>query len=795
MLTSALLLTVSGVSAAQNTGRITGRISREDTPLAGVQVVVQETGAAEWTSREGTYTFSGLRPGSYTLILTLADRSATEVVSVSTATPAIVETLVDWPLSFVETLVVEAASRQVERIVDAPAPVTRLDADEIGRWGTQAQVPRLLASAPGVQVTQGGLFDFNVNARGFNDMVNRRVRTEVDGRDTSQVSVMGLTAWSGLPFGPDEMESLEFVRGAGGALYGAGAFNGVMSIRTKTPDASPGSRAKLTFGDLGTIRLDARQAGRLGGWGFYKVAGGYQRSGDFARSRVGTTEYAPGELPLEFIPLASDHVTLAYGTARVDRPFPNGTRLVAEGGTARTEDSVSTTNLGRYQTESLDQPWGRVEFTSSRWRVRGSVTGEDLDNALSLSSGVGSYSAGYNLQMSGETNHTFGRGRGRFLAGASIGRQTVDSRNPAGMQTIWAERQIVNEGSVFGQAEYAFTPRIKASGAMRVEANSLHDPTVSPRGALIYSITPSQTVRFAVAKAFKSPTVAETRLEAAIAPSLDLSPIERALDPSLGGARLGFERIPVLAVGNAHLKVEVVTAIDVGYSGLLAGRTWLTVTYYRNRLSTFTSGLLPQVGTSLGRLNPDFGPYRVPAGVSATAAAAIEAALSAALPSYLFASLTNLEDGSPAFAVLSLGNFGKARTQGLEIGTTSALRGGFRVDASYTLFDYALTLAAPDVPLLPNTPRHQTSLGLAYGGPGLTLGVRYRRTSGFDWLSGIYSGRVPGYGLTDVQASYPLNDRLRVGVDASNLFDNEHYEMFGGDLIGRRALAHLMVSW
>jgi hypothetical protein len=41
----------------------------------------------------------------------------------------------------------------------------------------------------------------------------------------------------------------------------------------------------------------------------------------------------------------------------------------------------------------------------------------------------------------------------------------------------------------------------------------------------------------------------------------------------------------------------------------------------------------------------------------------------------------------------------------------------------------------------------------------------------------------------------PLTKRLTLGVDVANLFDNAHYEMFGGDVLRRRALAHLTVGW
>ena len=114
---------------------------------------------------------------------------------------------------------------------------------------------------------------------------------------------------------------------------------------------------------------------------------------------------------------------------------------------------------------------------------------------------------------------------------------------------------------------------------------------------------------------------------------------------------------------------------------------------------------------------------------------------------------------------------------------------------SYTLFDYTLTLQAPDVPILPNTPRHQASAGFSYVVPRFDVAVRYRWTDDFEWLSGVFSGRVPAYSLVDVQAGYLFTKRLRAGVDASNLFDNDHYEMFGGDLLGRRVLAHVTTSW
>ena len=49
-------------------------------------------------------------------------------------------------------------------------------------------------------------------------------------------------------------------------------------------------------------------------------------------------------------------------------------------------------------------------------------------------------------------------------------------------------------------------------------------------------------------------------------------------------------------------------------------------------------------------------------------------------------------------------------------------------------------------------------------------------------------GPVPSYGFFDLNGSYRLTSHIAAEVDIANLLDNDHYETFGGDLLGRRAL-------
>ena len=101
-----------------------------------------------------------------------------------------------------------------------------------------------------------------------------------------------------------------------------------------------------------------------GAAGTLRVLGGYQRSRDFARSRVSSVEYAPGTLPTEVVPLITDHPTLAFGGVRLDRNAANGRRLVVEAGAMAKEGQVSLTSLGRYQASDQTFPWLRASYES-----------------------------------------------------------------------------------------------------------------------------------------------------------------------------------------------------------------------------------------------------------------------------------------------------------------------------------------------------------------------------------------------------------------------------------------------
>jgi outer membrane receptor protein involved in Fe transport len=371
----------------------------------------------------------------------------------------------------------------------------------------------------------------------------------------------------------------------------------------------------------------------------------------------------------------------------------------------------------------------------------------------------------------------------------------VNSLDAGGAQTTFDRAHTVPRGAVFGQTEYAIATRTNAVFSLRLDQSTLHDPELSPRVAVVHQLTPQQTARVTYGRAFQSPSVSEFFLETPVAPPVDLSAVEQALAPVLGGVPLSFSAIPVLAVGNPHLNVEHIQSLEIGYNAVFGRSVFLTATYYRNRLSDFTTNLLPQVGTSLRRLNPDYGPYAPPEALSPATSALVAATLRAVLPPGLAEAMSNRPDGSPVFALLSFGNYGKAKTTGVETSVRYFFNDRWRADVGYSWFGSAITQRAPENPIVPNAPSHQVRAGLEYVTDAAQAALRYRWVDAFDWASGIYQGPVPAYSVLDVNGTYTLTPRYGIGVDIANLLDNDHYELFGGDLLGRRALVHVTVNW
>ena len=792
-----LLLLGLGPALAQLTGgRIAGRVTRPDgTGIGGVSVQIDELDLSTLTRSDGSYEIADVPVGTYNLTFSLVDRTATEAgVQVAAGETRTLDKSVDWDVSFAETITVTSVSRRAERITEAPAAVTVVTAEEIEREAASGQVPKLIEFTPGVDFTQSGLYDMNFNTRGFNSSLNRRILTLIDGRDPA-VPFLGAQEWAAVSFPLDELAAVELVRGPGAALYGANAFNGVLNMTTKAPRGSEGGKIRLTAGELSTQRADFRFAGELGAGWFGKLVGGFQQSDDYTRSRNARVEYSTfcataGQtncLRREAVPLRLTEGEIAFGGVRLDKYFAESHILTLEGGTANLEGPTFLTGIGRVQVTDVQRPWFRANWNTLHWNVLGYYDQRKAEEQVALASGALLFEDSSNLHGEIQGNAGFAGGKGFLVGGIAYHEQEVDTANNAGFHTLMAEAKSEDQQAAFGQVEYSFTEKLKGVIAARVDESSLHDTQFSPKGSLVWALNTNNTLRLTYNEAFQVPNYSEFFLRApAGAPITAFAPLEDALAPFLGGQTLGLRSIPILALGNNNLDVEEITSYELGYSGIFASKLYLTIDYYQSEVENFVTDLLPGV-------NPAFAPYAPPSFLPAPVAAQVLGTLRGGLGPN-FVGLTTLPNGQPAL-VLSYANSGVVDTEGIDVAFNYYVSSRWVADFSYSWFDFEVKQQNERDQLLPNAPENKFSAGLAYNGDRLSSSVKYRWVDDFPWAAGIFVGDVPSYDLIDLSLGYRITDNWEVGVDVSNLLDDEHFQSFGGDLISRRALGHVSFSW
>jgi iron complex outermembrane receptor protein len=803
-----IALLTSFLAAAQETGRIEGRVLRSDgSPVRGVSVVVNELSLTEITDVNGAFFFAGVPAGTYSVSFALGENVVTkEQVQITAGGTTAVEQQVDWAVGFAESLTVYGASRRVERIVEAPAAVSVVDEEEIAQVAAHGQLPKLLEYTPGAELTQSGIYDFNFNTRGFNSSLNRRVATLVDGRDPS-VPFLGAQEWAAISFPLDDLASVELVRGPSAALYGANASSGILNMTSKAPRYSQGGLFRLSGGELETVNLDFRLAESLGNDWYIKLVGGLRNSGDFTVSRNGAAEYSvkcpvpQGTtvdcLPQEAVALArEDDDDIYFGGVRVDKYLQNGMALTFEGGYADVAGPVFQTGIGRVQLVDVKRPWARFNLNAERYNFLAYYSGRDAPEQLALSSGTNLALDDYHAHIEGQTNWNFAQDKVRVVLGGSYRHTAIDSADPStGLQTLMFEPVTSDNGAVFGQVDWSLAEKWKLVLAGRFDESTLHDSQFSPKASLVYSLTDDSSLRFTYNEAFQVANYSEFFLQANVAAPVSLARIEAGACTPFG-VDCGFGTpTRIVAVGNDDLALEKTRMFEIGYAGIVAQKAYLTLDYYNARNDQFITDLIPQLDSRGNRTNPDFQAYQPPA--NHPAPQILVGALRANLPPSLFAILSNNIDGSPLFVARSYTNFGEVNTQGIDVGLNYYFHDGWTFSFAYSWFDFEIQ--DQDSPfanqLLPNTPENKLAGGISYSVSKWDFAFDVRWVDEFRWSVGPFQGNVEAYTTADLRGNYYFTDRIGVGVNVANLFDNDHWESFGGDLLGRRALASVIVKW
>jgi len=866
-----LLLGFGSVGFAQpGAGRLEGRVVKEGQGVGAVTVLVNELKKAEITDENGAFVFDPIPAGSYTLIFTLGDNTVVRQVIVLAGKPTKIEQAVDWNLGVREKVTVTAAAARAAKIVDAPAAITSVPEEVIEREAAHGQLPKILEFTPGAEVTQSGLYDFNFNTRGFNSSLNRRVSTYIDGRNVGVV-LLGAQEWSALSMPLDDLAGLEFIRGPSAALYGANASSGVINITTKAPRDSLGDMFRITGGELSTFALDFRRAAELGNGWFMKVMAGLKNTGDFTVSRnpenqqpgsrctdalgnpLPNPEYEcycdpqltgdRGCIPPEKTLFREQNNDIRFATVRFDKYLADDTLLTFESGYTDAEGPVLQTGIGRVQIRNTRRPFARFNYAHPRWNVLAHWTHREgdqvnLNQELRVQDELITDTDRYGVEAQG--NWTFFSDRMRWVIGAAYTEEEVDSPDDQGAQTVIFEPVDAEYEALFTQFDYKINDHVKLVGAGRVDASSLHDTQFSPKLAGVFSINPKHSFRLTFNKAFQVANYSEFFLHARVGQFPLLGFANAICQGPIVQVDCGVtEDPPVLAVGNDDLRLEKTQSWELGYSGLLGNRAFITIDYYRSEHEDFITDLIHQVGTSLGNtegcVNTDFEPETDPlecpinadylpwvstdeaentvlftnpiTGETLTVATALRNAVDNSVGgNRLGLRLAQDLDGGTVIVGRTYANIGDVETQGIDLGIQYFVNEAWNLQASYSWFDFEIIDTGGDasgVPvaddletiLSPNTPEHKGSLGVSFVKNRWSASLSGRWVDDFFWGAGLFQGPVESYTTADFAGSVAFNRTVSLGFNVANLLDDKHYQAYGGDRLSRRALTNLTFHW
>jgi len=439
-----------------------------------------------------------------------------------------------------EELVV-SASRKAEKVQDAPASVSVISSKTLQAASSAIDPIRELANVAGVQIQQQSAATMTISMRGASDVFFTSVFPILDYRS---LVAPGLGAFKSDAAGINsiDLERIEVVRGPGSALYGPGVTAGVVHFMTKSPIANPGTTVEVMGGELNTFGVSIRHAmvskdKKIG----FKINAHYKRGDEFTLDPnnpddakqialfkkqildpiVNASGYiaadqtnAPVVLTQQQLNPSGDGNMMAHqwwntavnGTFEY-RPVED-TKMVLAGGY-----NQSSSVFYNAQGEGLVQ--GKEYWTQARVQKGGLFAqlfyvnndGGGKDNPTFL------YQTGYvssiaRQQLEGQVQYNFEAPRllnSDFTVGLDYRKAFTNSGG-----LVYGRNENIDAYSMsgaYGQGKFKIANQVDLVVAGRYDRfNFLDQGAFSPRAALVFKATPSQTFRVSFNRAFAPPS-------------------------------------------------------------------------------------------------------------------------------------------------------------------------------------------------------------------------------------------------------------------------------------------------
>jgi iron complex outermembrane receptor protein len=458
-------------------------------------------------------------------------------------------------LSLEELMNVEVttASKRPETLRHTAAAAFVITQEDIRRSGVTS-IPELLRMVPGIEVARVNSGTYAISARGFNGVYANKLLVLMDGRSVYTPLFSGVQ-WDLQDTLLEDVERIEVIRGPGGTLWGANAFNGVINIITKS--------AAETLGALVTGRVGNRESGagarvgaKIGDATSVRVFGKYDHY-EANRSAGG------GD--------ANDRFDFGRAGFRLDSDLAPGTRALLEGSVGQGTKGEIFQRLApvppfraTLQPSNTDvnaaHVLGRLTMataTSGEWQLQGYVDWTDRDMTII---------AERRITADVELQHRSKPFEAHELVWGGGYRVTRDITEGTFDISLVPSNMTEQLGNLFLQDEITLLPgTLRLTLGSKLEYNDYTGTDLQPNARLLWTPDPHHAVWGAISRAVRTPSRAER----------DLNFAYTALTPPA-------VPIPTLVTvfGNRSLSAEKVTAFEAGYR-------WQPVQSFNVDLATF----------------------------------------------------------------------------------------------------------------------------------------------------------------------------------------------------------------
>lgn len=401
-----------------------------------------------------------------------------------------------------------------DEVAAAVSVITRADIKTYG-WRTLNEA---LASLPGIYTTYDYQYDyFSTRGLSLPGDFNTRVLVTINGNRINEGTYDGGAIGRDFPLDIDLIERIEFIPGPGSAVYGQNAMLGVVNVITRDGSDINGAELSASYQTLQSMPQGRVTLGKEFDNGVNALislsglrARGVNRFFDYGDSGIsGVARGMDGENIEQLFaritrgPVAFDFI---YGNRRKEDPTAAYLTDPLAGG-ASVRDRHVRTQI-QYQDNFIDDSLnilGRLFLGQFRFDQYGIFGGEET-----LSTGPSDWhGAELRLLSSALRDH-------KLMVGAEYHNNTrikqtfQNLENPD--ENVAIKSSVLRAG-VYFQDEWHVTDTLSATVGLRYDYNKWIGSRLSPRGAVIWQVTPKATIKALYGRAHRSPNSFERDFE------------------------------------------------------------------------------------------------------------------------------------------------------------------------------------------------------------------------------------------------------------------------------------------